>query len=102
MRAACTLKSLAIIASITVFFPNIAVTILYALYFKSDILMHQSNGFYIVPEIFNILSNLMFYNSVINAAVYWYHIKEFRDFIVEKIQTCFCCVKKRNELNTQN
>ena len=85
-RAASTLKSLTIIASITVFIPNVLLTILYGAY-----LMSKSHD--VIPnEFFSGLSNLMYFNSTINAFVYWFRIKEFRSFYAKKART-FCCRK---------
>ena len=82
-RASSTLKSLTIIASITVFIPNVFITALYATYF-------MTNSFEIIPkELYIILSNVMFFNSIINVFVYWFHIKEFCSFYAKKIHSCF-------------
>ena len=82
-KAASTLKSLTIVASITTFIPNIVLTIAYGTY-------SISQNLEVIPkEIFNVLSNLMFFNSIINAFVYWFHIKEFRSFYAKKIHSCF-------------
>ena len=87
-RAASTLKLLTIIASITVFLPNILLTILAGTYFISK-------GHDVIPnEFFNVLSNLMFLNSIVNVFVYLFHIKEFHSFYAKKFREIVAFLQK--------
>ena len=77
-RTSTTIRCLTIIATLFVFIPNIFLTVIHTLFIVSSLFSFEFSS--VSDEMLEINDNVIFLNSVINAFVYWAHVKEFRLF----------------------
>ena len=75
-RAMRTIKWLTISASVTVFTPNVILTILYTACVVTNHML------IVTLEVLSVTRNLVFMNSAINVFVYWLRVKEFKEYYV--------------------
>ena len=84
-RALCTLRCLTIATTATVFLPICFLTVLYSIYIISEDVTS------VAPELLTLTETLPLINSAMNAIVYLFHIKEFKEFYFNNL----CLVKKK-------